>query len=442
MVTAAWLRDRFEFALMTPPTHTDPSATRHGIAFVHRGHDWIRGSEQCLLDLVAHLDRRRFVPLVVCEQPSLANAAAALDGVTVVQLDPADDWMLGSTRARRAALRAQLRELFRAHDVRLVHVNVTPIVPIILPVARQLRIPLVCHLHLSLANEYNRMYELVHQADMAVGVARHVLEPLQQDGVAAARLRVIYNGVAADRLGQGDASGLREALAIPASAMVVASVGSLIHRKAHDITLRAIAEVRRRGIDVRLVLCGDGEDAATLGALSDSLGVAPYVHFLGFRTDVGAVVRAVGDVFVTSAREEMMPLNVLEAEYLGVPVIASDIPAHREALEPGVSGLLVPAENPVALADAIAGLAAAPSRRAALATAGPGIVAERFSMARYVAAFEALYSELIARPRASFGWVRGTHWTRLYTEYAARLVKRRLGLSPRAVRSTLVESQT
>ena len=387
-----------------------------------------------MLDLVARVDRAKFQPIVICEQPTLAGAAAALD-VPVVQLDPADDWTVLRNRAGRPALRARLREVFRTHDVRLIHANVTAVLPVVLPIARNERLPVVCHLHLPVTDEYMRMREFVHQADVNVGVAHHVIEPLEQDGVAATRLRVIYNGIDTERLGQGDARTLRRELGISDSAFVAVSVGSLIHRKGHDVTIRAVASARARGVDVRLLICGDGEEADTLRQLIAELGVGNAVHILGYRRDVGAVVRDAGDVCVTSAREETLGLNVLEAQWLGVPVIASDIPAHREALAAGVSGVLVPLEDPAAVASALAEFAASPARRAALGAAGPALVAERFAMSGYVGGFERLYAELLARPRASYGWVRGTSWPPLYTDWVKRNVQRRLRLGSRRASS-------
>ena len=81
---------------------------------------------------------------------------------------------------------------------------------------------------------------------------------------------------------------------------------------------------------------------------------------------------------------------------------------------------------PDTVADAVAALAAAPERRAALGAAGPVFVAERFSMAQYVGSFQALYDELIARPRAAYGWFRGSRWPRAYNAWLVGAAARRL----------------
>jgi len=174
------------------------------------------------------------------------------------------------------------------------------------------------------------------------------------------------------------------------------SVGSLIARKAHDVSIRAIARARTHGCDVHLLLCGDGPDDAALRALARALGVERAVHLLGDRDDVGAVLRDAADVAVTSAREEAMPLGVLEAQALGAPVVASDIAAHAEALGDDGGGMLVPCEDPAALAEAIAALATDPAARARLGAAGRARAERGYAMERYVAAFAALYHELLA----------------------------------------------
>lgn len=400
---------------------TGPASAPAPVAFVHWGADWIRGSEQCLLDLVARLPRDRYRPVVVCNAPSLAGAASAL-GAEVAHVA---EWEPGPVPS--AGARARVHDLLAERGVRLVHSNVPYAMPTLVPVARRLRVPLVVHLHQSIEDRPFRLYALLHQATVAVGVAGHVVAPLRADGMPADRLRVILNAVDAERIEAGDASGLRASLGIPDAAAVAVSVGSLIHRKGHDVTVAAVAEARRAGVDLHLLLGGDGEAASELRALAAELGVAPYVHFLGYRPDPGAVMRA-GDLLVSSARDEALNLNVLEAQWLGVAVVASDIPAHREAVEDGVTGAVVPLEDPAALARAVSDLTADPARRARLAAAGRRVARERYTMARYVAEFDGLYRGLLARPRADFGWVRGSSWPRAYTPWLAGAVRRRIGL--------------
>lgn len=359
------------------------------VLLAHQGADWIRGAEQCLLDLAAGIDRTRFRLVVACSAPTLAREMARRDVEAHVV------GKFSSSAVTAALRRPHLRRLLAGRDVSIVHANMPHVLPTLLPVARTLRVAVVAHLHLPYGSFLPRLQRAVRRCTAVVGVAEHVVAPLRAAGGPA--VHVILNGVDRARLAAGDASGLRAALGVPPTATVSCALGSLIHRKGLDVLLRGLAVARARGADVRLLLCGEGEERPALEALAASLGVADAAHFLGMRGDAGAVLRDAADLLVTSAREEALPLNVLEAQALGVAVLASDIPAHREALVPDVTGVLVPGESPDALGAALAALAADPARRAALGAAGRAHAAARFDVGRYVREFEALYAALLDR---------------------------------------------
>ncbi len=178
------------------------------IAFAHQGRDWIRGSEQCLLDLVAGLDPERFRSVVLCDAPTLAREAERR-GATAVLVD---GW--GSGPICAAPIRERTTALLREHGASLVHANMTMVLPAVVPAARALRLPVVAHLHLAMTAA-DRLHSLLHQVDTAVGVAEHVVAALPGEGMAPARVRVIPNAVDERRLAEGDATGLRASLGIP-----------------------------------------------------------------------------------------------------------------------------------------------------------------------------------------------------------------------------------
>lgn len=366
------------------------------LLFVHQGGDWVRGAEQCMLDLLERLDRSRFRLLLWCTSPTVARAAERLGVETMLERR----WRTSVVHA--LLMRPRVRRVLRGRGVALIHANAPNPLGVLTPLARALRIPLLVHVHVRYDGLRARLRRLVREAPLVVGVAEHVVATLR--GTAAdreGRVRVLLNAVNVDRLAGGDATGLRATLGIPADACVALAIGSLIPLKGHDVTIAAVARARARGAPLHLVVCGDGCDEGALRAGAAALGVDGAVHFLGMRPDVGAILRDVADLLVTSAREEALGLNVLEAQALGVPVVATDIPGHREALDDGRSAVLVPPDAPDALADALVALADDPARRVALAAAGRANVAARFAMARYVREFTALYEEMLAAPERS-----------------------------------------
>lgn len=378
----------------------DAEPTRPLVVFAHKGHDWIRGSEQCLLDLVSGLDRGLFRMLVLTNGRTLAGEVERR-GVEAVMVK---HWSGGPLLNGHTRLR--VTRLMRARGAALVHANMAVTLPLVIPAARRLGIPVLTHLHTPYASLRERHGALVRQSTLAVGVAEHVVAPLRAGMFTPARVRVVDNAVNADRLAAGDARTLRAALGIAPSAFVASVVGSLIGRKGQRTAVRAVAHARQLGVDLHLLLCGDGEDEGTLRTLASSLGVASAVHFLGMRRDVGAILRDATDVLVSSSHEEAQPLSVLEAQWLGVPVVASDIPAHREAMPGAADDALFPLDDAESLARRLAELAGSPQRRRAMAAEAHAYARGRYDMRRYVRAFEALYGELLsgaARARSPIG---------------------------------------
>ena len=382
------------------------------LLFVHSGEDWIRGSEQCLLDLIAHLDRSRFAPVLCCDSPTLARAGREL-GVPAHQLG----WGFAATHwwPSRPEVSA-MRTLIAQYDVRLIHTNDTDPIKAIIPAARLARIPLLAHLHIAI-EEAERRWSMLHQVSFAVGVSRAALQGLLDDGFPPSRTAVIYNGIDPARLEQGDARGLRSALGIPETALVLTALGSLIPRKGVDVMLDAFAQLARQRSDCHLVFCGSGPERHSLQARVQGLGLESRVHFLGDRRDAGAILRDATDVLVSASRQEAFPLNVLEAAYFGRPVVASDIPPHQEFLGDGGPGTLFASENAASLADTLLRLLNDPGRREAMGRAGQARVREAHLVSHVVRRFDSLYTELMARPAREFGWVRASRWPASYTEW-------------------------
>jgi glycosyltransferase involved in cell wall biosynthesis len=390
---------------------------------VHHGQDWIRGSERCLLELVKHLDGSRFRAVLLTDSDTLASHAEDLGATVYRHRDVAgpDQFLPART------LVAAARSIVRAHSIRLIHANSLETVKWLLPAARSAAIPMLVHVH-SQSTESERCYGWLHQAGMIVGASAAALRGFVDDGTPVRRLRVVHNGVDPERLETGDAMDLRARLGIRPDEIVMTAVGSLIERKGQDVLLAAVAELHRSSLRYRLLIVGSGPERAALEARARTLGIEAIVHFLGERTDVGAILRHATDIAVSAAHAEAFPLNVLEAAFCGRPVVASAIPAHAEAVVDGETGLLVPDNDPSALARAIERLTADPGLRRRYGDAGKRRVEKHFLATRYVAGFQEVYDELLSGPRWRWGWWAGWVWPSVYTRWAMRGIKRRLAM--------------
>ena len=191
----------------------------------------------------------------------------------------------------------------------------------------------------------------------------------------------------------------------------IVSMGRLSHAKGHDVLLAAFARVSARFPQWQLVIIGDGELRKQLHELAGELMEKQRVFFTGALASPFALLRH-AQIFVLASRYEGFPMAVAEALACGLPVIAADSPSRprkfgergviaggiRELVRDGIDGLLVPRENPVALADAIARWIENPQERRRLAQqAASGMT--RFSREQVVEDWERLVEQALAAGR-------------------------------------------
>jgi glycosyltransferase involved in cell wall biosynthesis len=148
----------------------------------------------------------------------------------------------------------------------------------------------------------------------------------------------------------------------------------------------------------RLDLVGDGPARAEVEALRTELALDGHVRFLGYREDVRDLLAA-ADFFVLSSVSEGISLTLLEAMAMGLPVAATDVGGNREVVAQGETGLLVPAQSPAALAEAMLVFLRNPERARRMGAAGRRRVEERFDLRRVVREYEALYLNLLEKKR-------------------------------------------
>lgn len=130
--------------------------------------------------------------------------------------------------------------------------------------------------------------------------------------------------------------------------------------KGLDVLLRALPSVRAHVAGIRLIVAGrEGNQTAALHALAGEVGISDRVTFLGHRADVAELLCA-ADLFVLPSRREGFPGAVLEAMALEVPIVATAIPGVSEAVVGGEHAMLVPPENPEALAAAVVAAVSSP----------------------------------------------------------------------------------
>jgi glycosyltransferase involved in cell wall biosynthesis len=227
-------------------------------------------------------------------------------------------------------------------------------------------------------------------------------------GIAPGRVTVIERGRDTTRLGapgEDRRRRVRESLGIPMDGEVLINVGRQEYQKGQPLLLEAVARLVERRPNLLLLVAGrPGNLTSELQRLHAGLGLGDRVRFLGHRADVPDLLAA-SDLFVFPSHFEGLGGAVIEAMALGLPVVASDIPALREVVEGGRCGELVPAGSPDALARAIQALLESPERRAAYGARGRERFHERFEIGRSAERMVEMYRGLTGDARPAAGRV-------------------------------------
>jgi glycosyltransferase involved in cell wall biosynthesis len=185
-------------------------------------------------------------------------------------------------------------------------------------------------------------------------------------------------------------------LGLPDGARLLLAVGRLAEQKGIDVLIRALPAIRQRHPGAVVLVLGEGPERAALEALADELGLRDAVFLPGRVGDVAALYGA-AEVVVHPVRWEGFGLALLEAMLAARPVVASAVSAAPEIVEDGRTGLLVPPDDPAALAEAVGGLLDDPARAAAFGAAAAERARAEFSVARMADRTLEVYDRALGR---------------------------------------------
>jgi glycosyltransferase involved in cell wall biosynthesis len=349
----------------------------------------ISGSEAHLLTLLPGLRARgwdaRFCLLHEGE-PGAQEFAERLVGSGV----PVDRVRLRRDVDPRAF--AQLLRVVRRARPVLLHTHLVHADAYGLPAGRLARVPVLASTkHGFNAFRERRAFAIADRAlarlahvhiAISAGLARYLAET---EGFDAASFEIVHYGIAAGP--EPDP---------PPAAPRLLCVGRLVPVKGHDVLLRAFAQARPSVHGLELELAGDGPLRAELEALAARLELAGAVRFAGRVAPVAPAYERAAAVVVPS-RGEGFGLVALEAAERGRAVIASAVGGLPEIVEDGRTGVLVPADDPGALAAAIVELASSPGRTAELGRAARVRALQEFSLDRCADRIDELYRGALSR---------------------------------------------
>jgi len=293
-----------------------------------------------------------------------------------------------------AFLRRGHYQIMHAHDL---YANVLGI-----PAAAIARVPVIISSqrdlgHLDLYKNWRRVWlrRLQKLSTAVLTNSRAVREAvLAENHFAPGKVRVIHNGVDLGKFVQRlqDRSWLAPAGTDEKWIVLVGNMHGDV--KGHATLIAAAESVLREFPNVRLLVAGDGQRRKDFEDQVARLGIAGNFRFLGRRDDVPRIL-ACCDIGVLPSKAEGLPNAVLEYLAAGLPTIASRVGGNVEIIEDGKTGLLVPAEDSPALAEAILRLLRNPQLAAELGKNGHDFVAAEFSFQRLIEKTDQMYTELL-----------------------------------------------
>jgi phosphatidylinositol alpha-1,6-mannosyltransferase len=233
-------------------------------------------------------------------------------------------------------------------------------------------------------------------ADVTVAVSRYTRERVLQFGVDPAQVRVIPCGVDPNVYRPVDGAHVRDRLGL-AGRPIILTLARMVHRKGHDLVIRALADIHRRIPDAVYVVGGTGADGYLeyLRGVAEASGVSHAVRFLGSveSADLPALY-STSNVYVMASRAlegdsnfEGFGVTYLEANACGIPVIGADTGGVADAIVDGQTGFLIPPDDVPALADRLHRLLADPELARRMGAAGRARVIRELTWDRVAGRF-------------------------------------------------------
>ncbi len=228
--------------------------------------------------------------------------------------------------------------------------------------------------------------EKLAEAQWLVTCTRFGAEHLRALAPAPARVRLLYHGLDLTRFAAAPRAAATRDGSDPADPVRLLSVGRAVEKKGYDVLLQALAALPE-GLHWRLTHIGGGPLRAALERQAAALGLAGRITWMGSQAQVEILARyRAADLFILASRiardgdRDGLPNVLMEAQSQGLACLATQVAAIPELIEDATSGVLVPPDDPAALATALARLITAPAERRRLGEAGQQRIRAEFDM--------------------------------------------------------------
>lgn len=307
---------------------------------------------------------------------------------------------MGSTLSLPSTV-LRLARYLRRSSTRLVHAHL-PLAGVVARLAGRLAGAPVLYTEHNLHERYHPLTRLLNLwtwplQRRVVAVSAQVRDSIHRHAGSRVPVEVVHNGIDVDRYRTEprERDRIRSELGIGDTDFVVGTTAVFRPQKRLEDWLSAARLLSGRHRSLRFLLVGDGPSRSRLERRAAELTLGDRIEWVGLQEDVRPCLAAM-DLYLSSSEFEGLPVAMLEAMALELPVIATSVGGVPEVVVPGQTGLLVPPRQPELLAEAVDGLVGDRTLRRRMGRAGRRRVVERFEIRRMARRLEEIYSESLS----------------------------------------------
>lgn len=354
------------------------------------------GVEEHICGLLRHLSRSLFRTHLVCDPSIYERFRSAIPGD--VDVTP-----LAFSNPTHVAAAMRFGRMLSRGQFQIVHSHMFWSSLFASPIAWAFRVPIIIEtLHGTEA--WRKGWKANRIVDRATTrfISKYVAVCKSDAGflinkkhVPANKIAIIHNGVDIQRFAvpQSTRNEIRHALGFTDADLVLIMVARLHPGKGHRVLLDAMRQLLHFHPNLKLICLGEGEGEPELRDFCERFGLAHCVRLVGHQQNA-AEWFAAGDINVLPSFYEGLPLTILEAMASGLPTVATNVGGIPDAIEDGVSGLLVPPGDPLRLAEVLSTLLGDVAARVRIGRAARTRVLRKFDFEQQLRGTENMYLDL------------------------------------------------
>jgi len=362
------------------------------------------GGERVFSQIIRGLNKEKFSVFVASNPGGIFEKKLMEVGIKIDPLDMTSRYNLSTI--------SKLKKIIKTKDIQIVHSQGGRADFFARIAAKIARVPITVSSMAMLVEGYDvsilkkRLYVLMDRwterwvnkfTVLSEAMRRSLIE---RHKIPPENIFKIYNGIEIEEYNpdlkelRNKKLGVRRELGLKNDVPVIGAIGRLVWQKGFEYLIRAAPEVLKKCPEARFLIVGEGPLKNKLILTSEKLNVADRIIFTGFRSDIKEILASI-DVLAMPSLLEGLPMVLLEAMAMAKPIVTTRIDGITEVLENSKTGLLVPAKNSHALAEAIVGILNDKAKANFFGQNAREAAKEKFSVKKMVEQIELAYEKLL-----------------------------------------------